>query len=41
MMWIEDHGYRNAGPSRCIYLRRPSPHGETLTELQIPIERSH
>ena len=41
MAWIEDHGYRGAGPYRCIYLRLPSPHGEPLTELQIPIELEH
>ena len=38
MTWIEDHGYHSVGSTRCIYLRRPSPHGEPLTELQIPIE---
>ena len=41
MTWIEDHGYRSAGPFRCIYLRRPSPQEEPLTELQIPIELEH
>ena len=38
MTWIEDHSHRSIGPCRCIYLRRPSPHEEPLTELQIPIE---
>ena len=38
MTWIEDHGYHSVGPFRCIYQRLPSPQGEPLTELQIPIE---
>lgn len=41
MTWIEDHGYCSTGSTRCIYLRRPSPHEEPLTELQIPIEPGH
>ena len=38
MTWIETRGYSSAGLYRCVYLRRPSPEGEPLTELQIPIE---
>ena len=38
MTWIEARGYHSAGLYRCVYLRRPSPEGEPLTELQIPIE---
>lgn len=43
--WIDENGYRIAGPNREIYLRGPEPPGNQndpncVSEIQFPVERS-
>jgi effector-binding domain-containing protein len=44
MGWIEDNGYRIAGPMRETYLRGPGPGQPDLatyvTEIQVPVEKT-
>jgi effector-binding domain-containing protein len=36
--WIEQAGYRGAGPHREMTLSRPADRNEMVTEIQVPVE---
>jgi predicted transcriptional regulator YdeE len=38
MVWIEENGYRVAGPSREVYLPEPEQ-GRSIVDVQFPVER--
>ena len=40
--WIEENGYRVAGPNREIYLRGGNEQGnpDYVTEIQFPVEKA-
>lgn len=41
LAWIEEHGYRPAGPHRELYLRGEDPAEEDrITEIQFPVEKA-
>jgi effector-binding domain-containing protein len=37
--WIEQAGYRGAGPHREITLSCPSDRNQMVTEIQVPVEQ--